>query len=536
MTTAPVHSSRIIRLKTGIEAKSPTHVLYWMSTALRTTENPSLEHASHLSNRYKIPLRVAHLLHPTAADGEPLPERHALFQLQSARDVAAALRKQRVPFSVHHVTTNAVQLLTELAEGASAVVADADYMRPGRALRQELASALAIPFYVVEANLVVPIAQASEKAEHAARTIRPKITRALPQYLVETPHIELKHQPKALPSQDKLQSQKECVLIETDKDIERVLADWEDLDRGAPPVKQFKGGETSALQVYNEFLKERLASYSTGRNEPALQLQSDLSPYLRAGNISPITIALGAKEMGGGKPGLKDSLASFLEELIVRRELAANACWYREQYDDFKAIVPNFAQISLELHKSDKREHNYSYEELEAGVTHDPYWNAAQLEMVVRGKMHGYMRMYWAKQVIGWVADPEDAFAYALRLNNRWELDAVDPNSVVGVAWCFGLHDQGWRERSIWGKVRYMNDAGLKRKFNMAAYVAMVDSLVQKEGLPQHISELRKERKMDVRQTTIEQVVRRRKAVSKAGTKRASQKASTPAAKRGKQK
>lgn len=35
-----------------------------------------------------------------------------------------------------------------------------------------------------------------------------------------------------------------------------------------------------------------------------------------------------------------------------------------------------------------------------------------------------------------------------------------------------GIHDQGWAERPIFGKVRYMNYEGCKRKFDINAYIA----------------------------------------------------------------
>jgi len=164
---------------------------------------------------------------------------------------------------------------------------------------------------------------------------------------------------------------------------------------------------------------------------------------------------------------------AYLEELIVRRELSMNFIFYNETYDSFKGI-PEWAKKTFKTHQRDKRPYLYSPEELENGRTHDPYWNAAQREMARKGKMHGYMRMYWGKKILEWSRTPEEAFRVALDLNNKYELDGRDPNGFTGVAWCFGKHDRPWGERQIFGNVRYMNDNGLRRKFDADGYVKKI--------------------------------------------------------------
>jgi len=168
-----------------------------------------------------------------------------------------------------------------------------------------------------------------------------------------------------------------------------------------------------------------------------------------------------------------EGVDSFLEELIVRRELSINFCTYQPLYDQY-ACLPEWAQLTLDAHREDPREFVYSREQFEHAETHDPYWNAAQVEMVSMGKMHNYMRMYWGKKIIEWSASPEEAFATALALNNKYELDGRDVNSFAGVAWCFGKHDRPWKERAIFGIVRFMNANGLKRKFDRDGHVEKV--------------------------------------------------------------
>lgn len=528
--SSPVERERVRTLNDAHANTKGSHVVYWMNNSVRVRHNPALEEAAHMAASMEQALRVIYLMDVTAQDNQPLPERHASFLLQGLADVAASLQQRKVPFVVLSPEAEADVAIPAMAKDASAVVTDASYLRPGIATRKRAARALQVPLVVVEADVVVPVETATNKAEHAARTIRPKINRLRDDFLEPLEQVALPYQEQGDGKWDvtddwvqdgrKTEGRIDPVDVKKHDDV---LASLQGLDRGAPLVSAFKGGEKEAQEVLKAFLKERLREYGPGRNEPSKQLQSDLSPYLRAGNISPVDIALQTLDFAKGKKsGMKESLDSFLEELIVRRELAANACWFNpDKYDAYEHIVPSFARASLELHKADKRPTTYTYEELEAGLTHDDYWNAAQLEMVVRGKQHGYMRMYWVKQIIGWVDDPAVAMNYGLRLNNRWELDAVDPNSYAGVIWCFGLHDQGWKERPIWGKVRYMNDAGLKRKFNMAAYVAMVDRLIAEQGLPAHIAALRKARGADRRQKTIDQTMKRKRKTPAAPSNKA---------------
>jgi deoxyribodipyrimidine photo-lyase len=194
-----------------------------------------------------------------------------------------------------------------------------------------------------------------------------------------------------------------------------------------------------------------------------------MSPYLHFGQISPLDIAL--KVLQSDSPG-KDA---YLEELITRRELSINYVFYNQYYDTFGGL-PRWAQKTLTTHQGDERTSTYSPAQLEGADTHDPYWNAAQREMVLTGKMHGYMRMYWGKKILEWSSSPEKAFDTASFLNNKYELDGRDPNGYAGVAWCFGKHDRPWATRNVFGNVRFMNSAGLRRKFDADKYARKYSS------------------------------------------------------------
>ncbi|CAK9015423.1 unnamed protein product [Durusdinium trenchii] len=163
---------------------------------------------------------------------------------------------------------------------------------------------------------------------------------------------------------------------------------------------------------------------------------------------------------------------AFIEESVVRRELSDNFCFYNDKYDSLEGAAA-WAQQTLKDHAKDKREHLYTMEELEGGKTHDDLWNASQQQMVQEGKMHGFLRMYWAKKILEWSPSPKEALQRSIELNDRYELDGRDPNGYVGCMWSIcGVHDMGWKERPVFGKIRFMNYAGCKRKFNVPAFVA----------------------------------------------------------------
>jgi deoxyribodipyrimidine photo-lyase len=244
------------------------------------------------------------------------------------------------------------------------------------------------------------------------------------------------------------------------------------IDRAVSRQTFYVGGSAEAKSRLDDFVGGKLHDYAGKRSDPSLGIQSNMSPYLHFGQVSPLEVALRVRESAAPQEA-KDA---YLEELIVRRELSLNFVHFNPRYDSFDCL-PGWAQSTLERHGRDHREYLYSLEELEAAGTHDPYWNAAMREMTVTGKMHNYMRMYWGKKILEWTPSPRGAFEAALRLNNRYFLDGRDPNSFAGVAWVFGKHDRPWAERPIFGKVRYMNANGLRRKFNMDDYVRFVENL-----------------------------------------------------------
>ncbi|MGM0417889.1 MAG: deoxyribodipyrimidine photo-lyase [Thermodesulfobacteriota bacterium] len=429
-------------------------VVYWMQHSQRTHCNHALEFSIDLANRLEKPLVV----YFGAADFFPeANSRHYRFMFEGLKEVEAELEKRGIKFAAEKKDPE--KGIVGFSKKASAVVTDRGYLKILKKWREYAAQNLSCILYQVESDLVVPVEEASLKEDYAAYTIRKKITSKIDDFLV-------------LPEKEKILKEFSCDLPEIEKldftDIPKLLKKFsfeQNLSKA-----DFKGGTSKALKLLDTFVNEKLPDYDEKRNNPCLDFTSNLSPYLHFGQISPLYIAYYVRQFPG------NGTDSFLEELIVRRELAFNFVNYNNLYDSFDCL-PDWAKNSLTLHKNDKRAYIYSIEEFENSDTHDRYWNAAQLEMVKTGKMHGYMRMYWGKKILEWSSSPEKAFQTALYLNNKYALDGRDPNSFAGVAWCFGKHDRAWKEREIFGKVRYMNAKGLKRKFNADLYADNVYSL-----------------------------------------------------------
>jgi len=448
----PIAPERIQQLNDR-EVQPGEYVIYWMQASQRAADNHALEYAVRRANRLGVPLLVVFGL---TGDYPEANARHYRFMLEGLRETRHALRKRGIRMVIRYGSP--ARVAAGLAGAARLMVTDRGYTRIQRAWRREVAEAVSCPVFQVETDVVVPVEVASSKREYAARTLRPKIHRFLDTFLQALPGEEVRHPfvHREMPCGDL-------------SDIPGVLAELR-VDPSVGPSEFYRGGTANAEARLEAFLREKLTAYAADRNNPAREACSHLSPYLHFGQISPVSILRQVRATGS------PSVETFLEELVVRRELSMNFCYYTEDYDAFSCL-PRWARETLLRHAKDEREHLYSPEEFERGLTHDPYWNAAQQEMVITGKMHGYMRMYWGKKILEWTAHPETAYEIALHLNNKYELDGRDPNGYAGVAWCFGNHDQAWKERPVYGKVRYMNANGLRRKFPIENYVERIHRL-----------------------------------------------------------
>jgi deoxyribodipyrimidine photo-lyase len=417
-----------------------------MSRDQRVRDNHALLFAQDLALSSHAPLVV---LHHLFADYPHLSRRQACLAIDGLKQVETDLAKLNIPMQV--VTEPKLYGLIDRLP-TSAVVTDFSPLKQSRIWKDRLVVRTAVAVYEVDAHNIVPVRQVSTKQEYAAYTLRPKINRLLPEFLTDIPKVK-KH-PFPLTS----------LSPATDwKKIERLAADLS----GPGAVAGFPSGEKAAHRQLKRFVSKHLADYHDLSNDPVVDAQSGLSPYLHFGQISAQRVAL---QMQRYDAEIK-SQESFVEQLIVRRELSDNFCRYNPHYDHFDGF-PRWARETLHDHRSDPRPYIYTPEQFEQAQTHDELWNAAQRQLLSTGKMHGYMRMYWAKKILEWSVSPEDALAEAIYLNDTYSLDGHDPNGYTGIAWSIGgVHDRPWFEREVFGKVRFMSFGGCKRKFNINAYI-----------------------------------------------------------------
>jgi deoxyribodipyrimidine photo-lyase len=445
-----------IHVRNAAGARRGDYVLYWMQQAQRAEWNHALEFAVHEANVRRLPVVVAFGLIPDFPEANA---RHYRFMLEGLCETQAVLKRRGIAWVLR--LDSPERLAVRLASRAALLITDRGYLRVQRQWRDHVAAQAACPVLEVESDAVVPVETATPGEEFSAATLRPKLRRQLARFLVPLPSA----QPRCPATGLNLES------LEL-SDVPRLLKRLR-LDNTVGPAPGRRGGAAAALCCLNEFLRARLALYAESRRDPSRELGSELSPYLHFGQISALQVALAVQAATSAPQAAREA---FLDELLVRRELSLNFVWYNTRYDTYSGL-PDWARRTLAAHARDRRPTTYTPAELESARTHDPYWNAAQREMLVTGRMHGYMRMYWGKKIIEWSESPEAAFKTALTLNNRYELDGRDPNGFAGVAWCFGKHDRPWAERAVFGNVRYMNAAGLERKFDMPAYLRRVEAL-----------------------------------------------------------
>lgn len=455
----PVHQGRVTAYGDRYSGSGP--VLYWMHREARACDNWALIHARNEAVRAGVPLLVLACLPYFYLDAGL---RQYGFLLEGARETATRIQQWGIPFFM--LKGEPVIEVSRFAalHDASLMVTDFDATRLKRQWVDMVRSIAGCPLHEVDARNVVPCRMASDKREYAARTLRPKLHRLLPEYLDAFPEPESLAQ--GLPR------------------WQGVMPDlaWKHMDNLAylpreprPVLREYAlaPGESAARAQLDRFLGERIARYER-RNDPNADAVSGLSPYLHWGMISAQRVALEVLHSNAGTTAARES---FLEELIVRRELADNFCLHTPDYDSVAAF-PEWARRTLDKHRGDVRVFQYDEAILEAAATADPLWNAAQLQLMHTGTIHGYVRMYWAKQLLLWTASPEEALRIAIRQNDRWALDGLDSNGYAGIAWSIGgVHDRPWGERPVQGSIRSMTARGARTKFDVDAYVRRMETL-----------------------------------------------------------
>ncbi len=453
---------RVVIRRGGAPNPDGRAVVYWMQRAQRGVDNPALDVAIEVGNALGLPI-VAFLgvvpFYPNAN------RRHYRFLAEGLADIAGDLGKRRVGFVLRRYPDHSLDAFCEEIR-AALVVGDENPLREPERWRRIVADRLRVPLWTVDADVVVPT-RLLGKEQYAARTIRPRLRPLIPRFLDDVPDVRARipwAPPGRLPSVDPSPDALDGMAV----------------DGSASPVATIRGGTRAARAALTRFLRERLAGYAANRNHPELDGTSQLSPYLHFGHIGPREVARAVRDAAAPR----EDRDAFLEEFIVRRELAVNFVRFNPRYDSLDGCEP-WARRTLAAHRADPRRPTYTAAGLEAAETHDPLWNAAQIQMVETGWMHGYVRMYWAKKILEWSPTPEDAFAAAVMLNDRYELDGRDPNGYTGIAWAIGgKHDRAWGpERPIYGTVRYMSYASTSKKFDSRRYIRNVEALTGRQVL-----------------------------------------------------
>jgi deoxyribodipyrimidine photo-lyase len=445
---------RVLVRQGGVPRKGGRCVVYWMQRAMRILDNPALNVAIEAANLLGLPVVVFFSVIPNYPNANL---RHYHFMAQGLRDVAEDAAARGVGFVLRRHPDNSLESFLEEVE-AALLIGDENPCREPERWRRVLAGRLKLPFWTVDADVVVP-SRIFNRSFVLLHHFRPHLKAELPKYLVP---------PETIAPVHSWRPWKALAGLSVTEDI---TEGFTKLNRTVRPVDNFTGGTRAALKRLDEFVRLDLARYEEARSHPEMRGTSRLSPWLHFGNIGPLTIALAVEQAvkrGQAPASVRDK---YLDELIGWRELAVLFVRHTPDYDTWDCAAP-WARKTLIEHTADPRPYRYSLAQLECGLTHDELWNAAQREMVVSGWMHGYMRMYWAKKILEWAPDPARAFEWAVELNDRYELDGRDPNGYAGIAWAIvGKHDRPWFNRPIFGLLRPMSGASIAKKFDADCYI-----------------------------------------------------------------
>ena len=452
--------ARVTIRRYGAPKQTGKCVVYWMQRAQRGTDNAAVDLAVNIANELGLPLVV----YFAAISNFPSANlRHYAFLNQGLPDIEADLAARNVTFIMRRAPHESVEQFLADVHPAF-LIGDENPMRGPEAWRQAIAAAIDIPFWTVDADVIVP-SKLIGKAQYGAYTIRPRLYRALPEFLqpFENPH-----------AQHAWKRPRQFLADDVHNDITR---DWPTLDRTVLPVDAWQGGSHAARKRLTHFVTHLLPTYEKQHNHPEVDGTSMLSPYLHFGHIGPATIALAIEDAVGLTPALRPARDAYFNELIAWRELAVNFVKYNPHYDSPKC-AENWAQLTIAEHARDERERLYTLPQLERAETYDDLWNAAQQQMLHFGWMHNYLRMYWAKKILEWTPNVATAMKFAIHLNDKYFLDGRDPNGYAGIAWSMlGKFDRPWFDRPIFGKIRYMSGASTGKKFNSKLYIRQMAAL-----------------------------------------------------------
>jgi len=459
MTTLDTISSnpRVTVRRPGALATSGC-VVYWMQRAQRALDNPALDVAVEAANTLQQSVVIFFAPVPFYPNANL---RHYVFLAQGIPDIARHARQRGIGFVLRTYPEHSLAKFCEEVQ-ASLVVGDENPLREPRRWREVAAKKLSVPFWTVDADVIVP-SKLLEKEQYAARIIRPRLQQRMEQLatLAGNPRAKVEWQkPRGLST------------LADDGSVD-ITNGWKYLDRSVAPVDSFRGGTTEGLRLLDEFVRHKLAAYPENHGKPEIDGTARLSPYLHFGQIGPHT-ALEAVRNSKAPQAAKDD---FINQFVTWRELSINFVHFNPVYDSIEC-APDWAHKTLAAHAGDPRPVLYTREQFEFAQTHDELWNAAQLQMLHAGWMHNYMRMYWAKKILEWSPSPAVAWQTALYLNDKYFLDGRDPNGYAGVAWAMGgKFDRPWFDRPIFGTIRWMSGDAARKKFDADRYIRQMREL-----------------------------------------------------------
>ena len=457
-----VDRERISKLNSAPERPDRKYILYWAQMNRRVDANHGLLYAVELANRHNLPVLYYEGL---TCSYKYANDRLHTFILEGVPETARRLKRAGIGyiFYLRRTTDAPNHALYDLAQNAAAIVTDDYPTFIARYHNGRVPSKVDIAYYAVDSSCVVPMKEIPAR-QYGAYTIRPKIKRLLPKFLQEPDklHVKRRFDERAPRFHTEV----------TEKNIAELVASCE-IDHSIAPSISFRGGRAAAEKLLEIFLEQNLRRYALARNEPSEHATSDLSPYLHFGQISALEIALAVQAYAQQHKLIPDE---YLEELIVRRELAFNYAANVEEPENLENL-PDWCQENMRKHARDKRDPCYTPAQLQRAETYDELWNATQKEMLIRGKIHGYYRMYWGKKIIEWCRTYQEALDTMVDIHGWYALDGRDPNTYTNILWCFGLHDRPWPERPIFGKMRYMSLEGMKGKTDTAAFIEEIRRL-----------------------------------------------------------
>ncbi len=442
-------------------------VLYWMQSTHRLDENWGLRAAIRTADRLNLPVVVHQGLDPTYLHAS---DRHHTTILQGAIDTARQAESLGIhyQFVLRRRRDDDRRVVDRLAEHAYLVFTDLYPTAGIRERSQRFADRCSCRVLAIDSVCTVPSGSFAT-AEYAARTIRPKLAALLAASI--EPIAD--HAPRASVSaalRERLRElTREAPLTLsrfTDVDITREVSSCE-IDHDVRAVTM-RGGQVAAQARWRAFLENDLPQYAERRQEAGdADGTSGLSPYLHYGHISSARVVREALESGAPS----ESLDPFVQQITTWRELSYNWCVRTPAFDALTSL-PAWIQRTMDEHVKDPRPVLYDLATLEAAETGDELWNAAQRQLVRTGVIHNYPRMLWAKTVLLWTRDYEEARTWLFHLNDKYATDGRDANSVGGIMWCLGLWDRPWGNKPIWGGIRPMVTSRARFKFDVDRYIS----------------------------------------------------------------